>query len=57
MLTKEIGRNLFMIDPETGGIHNNIASCVLKGAKTIIVKTGPSFFGLQAAFWAKRAKH
>jgi len=40
--TKEIGKNLFLIDLETGGIHNIVASYVLKGAKAIIVETGPS---------------
>ncbi len=42
MHTKEIGKNLFIIDLETGGLKNLIASYVLKGAKTIIVETGPS---------------
>jgi glyoxylase-like metal-dependent hydrolase (beta-lactamase superfamily II) len=40
--TKEIGENLFLIDLETGGFKNLIASYILKGAKTIIVETGPS---------------
>jgi glyoxylase-like metal-dependent hydrolase (beta-lactamase superfamily II) len=40
--TKKIGKNLFLIDLETGGFKNLIASYVLKGAKTIIVETGPS---------------
>jgi glyoxylase-like metal-dependent hydrolase (beta-lactamase superfamily II) len=42
MHTKEIGENLFLIDLETGGFKNLIASYVLRGAKTIIVETGPS---------------
>ena len=42
MHTKEIGKNLFLIDLETGGIPKIIASYVLKGDKTIIVETGPS---------------
>jgi glyoxylase-like metal-dependent hydrolase (beta-lactamase superfamily II) len=42
MHTKEIGENLFLIDLETGGFKNLIASYVLKGNKTIIVETGPS---------------
>jgi glyoxylase-like metal-dependent hydrolase (beta-lactamase superfamily II) len=42
MHTKEIGRNLFLIDLETGGFENLIASYVLKGTKTTIVETGPS---------------
>jgi glyoxylase-like metal-dependent hydrolase (beta-lactamase superfamily II) len=42
MHTKEIGKNLFLIDLETGGFKNLIASYVLKGAQAIIVETGPS---------------
>jgi glyoxylase-like metal-dependent hydrolase (beta-lactamase superfamily II) len=42
MHTKEVGENVFLIDLETGGFKNLIASYVLKGAKTIIVETGPS---------------
>jgi glyoxylase-like metal-dependent hydrolase (beta-lactamase superfamily II) len=40
--TREIEENLFLIDLETGGLKNLIASYVLKGSKTIIVETGPS---------------
>jgi glyoxylase-like metal-dependent hydrolase (beta-lactamase superfamily II) len=39
---KEIGKNLFLIDLETGGVKNIIASYILKGEKTLIVETGPS---------------
>lgn len=42
MHTKQIGENLFLIDLETGGFKNLIASYVLKGAKAIIVETGPT---------------
>jgi glyoxylase-like metal-dependent hydrolase (beta-lactamase superfamily II) len=42
MRTKEIGKNLFLIDLKTGGFKNLIASYVLKGTKTILVETGPS---------------
>ncbi|MCW4044733.1 MAG: MBL fold metallo-hydrolase [Candidatus Bathyarchaeota archaeon] len=42
MHTKKIGDNLFLIDLETGGFQHLIASYVLKGAKTIIVETGPT---------------
>lgn len=42
MHTKKIGKNLFLIDLETGGLKNLIASYVLKGAKAMIVETGPS---------------
>jgi glyoxylase-like metal-dependent hydrolase (beta-lactamase superfamily II) len=40
--TKEIGKNLFLIDLETGGFKNLIASYVLKGKKAIVVETGPT---------------
>jgi glyoxylase-like metal-dependent hydrolase (beta-lactamase superfamily II) len=40
--TKQIGENLFLIDLETGGFKNLIASYVLTGAKAIIVETGPT---------------
>jgi hypothetical protein len=40
--TKEIGKNLFLIDLETGGFKNLIASYVFKGTKVIILETGPS---------------
>jgi glyoxylase-like metal-dependent hydrolase (beta-lactamase superfamily II) len=40
--TKQIGENLFLIDLETGGFKNLIASYILKGDKTIIVETGPA---------------
>jgi len=40
--TRKIGENLFLIDLETGGFKNLIASYVVKGAETIIVETGPS---------------
>lgn len=39
---KEIESKLFLIELETGGFKNLIGSFVLKGAKTIIVETGPS---------------
>ena len=42
MHTKKIGENLFLIDLETGGFKNLIASYVLKGTKSSIVETGPS---------------
>jgi glyoxylase-like metal-dependent hydrolase (beta-lactamase superfamily II) len=40
--TKKIGENLFLIDLQTGGFKNLIASYVLKGEKTLIVETGPT---------------
>jgi glyoxylase-like metal-dependent hydrolase (beta-lactamase superfamily II) len=39
--TKEIGKNLFLIDLETGGLKNIICSYVIKGKKTILVESGP----------------
>jgi glyoxylase-like metal-dependent hydrolase (beta-lactamase superfamily II) len=42
MHTKQIGKDLFLIDLETGGFRNLIASYVLKGEKTLIVETGPT---------------
>jgi glyoxylase-like metal-dependent hydrolase (beta-lactamase superfamily II) len=40
--TKQIGENLFLIDLETGGFKNLIASYVLKAAHAIIIETGPT---------------
>jgi glyoxylase-like metal-dependent hydrolase (beta-lactamase superfamily II) len=42
MPTKQIGKKLFLIDLETGGYKNLIASYFLKGKKAIIVETGPT---------------
>ena len=42
MHTKVIGENLFLIDLETCGYPNLIASYVLKGEKILIVETGPT---------------
>ncbi len=42
MHTKQVGENIFLIDLETGGFKNLIASYVLKGTETIIVETGPT---------------
>ena len=42
MHTKQIGEKLFLIDLETGGFKNLIASYLLRGEKTIIVETGPT---------------
>ncbi|MGF3522191.1 MAG: MBL fold metallo-hydrolase [Candidatus Bathyarchaeia archaeon] len=41
MHTRQINRNLFVVDLQTGGFENLIASYVLKGDKTIVVETGP----------------
>lgn len=42
MHAKQIGKNLFLIDLETGGFKNLIASYVLKAKRTLIVETGPT---------------
>ena len=42
MHTKEIGKNLFLIDLETGGFKNLICSYVLKSTKVILVESGPT---------------
>jgi len=42
MHTREIEKNLFLVDLETGGFKNLIASYVLTGKQTTIVETGPS---------------
>jgi glyoxylase-like metal-dependent hydrolase (beta-lactamase superfamily II) len=40
--TKEIGKNLFMVELETGGFKNLICSYVIKGKKPFLVESGPS---------------
>jgi len=40
--TKEIGKNLYLVELETGGFKNLICSYVIKGDKTIIVESGPT---------------
>jgi glyoxylase-like metal-dependent hydrolase (beta-lactamase superfamily II) len=40
--TKEIGKNLFSVDLETGGFKNLICSYIIKGAKTVLVESGPT---------------
>jgi glyoxylase-like metal-dependent hydrolase (beta-lactamase superfamily II) len=40
--TKEIGKNLFMVDLETGGFKNLICSYVIKGKKPFLVEAGPT---------------
>ena len=42
MHTKEIGKNLFLIELETGGFKNLICSYIIKGTKTILVESGPT---------------
>lgn len=41
MHTRQVSQNLFVVDLQTGGFRNLIASYVLKGDKTVIVETGP----------------
>jgi glyoxylase-like metal-dependent hydrolase (beta-lactamase superfamily II) len=40
--TKEIGRNVFMIELETGGLKNLICSYVVCGKKPLLVESGPT---------------
>ena len=42
MHTKEIGKNLFTVELETGGFKNLICSYVIKGKKPFLVESGPS---------------
>ena len=42
MHTKEIGKNLYQVELETGGFKNLICSYIIKGAKTILVESGPT---------------
>ena len=42
MHTKEIGKNIYQIDLETGGFQNLICSYVIKGEKTTLVESGPT---------------
>lgn len=42
MHTTEIEENLFLIDLQTGGLKNLVASYVLKGKKVLIVEAGPA---------------
>ncbi len=42
MHTKEIDKNIFLIDLQTGGFKDLIASYVLKGERIAIVETGPT---------------
>jgi glyoxylase-like metal-dependent hydrolase (beta-lactamase superfamily II) len=40
--TKEIGKNLFQVELETGGFKNLICSYVIKGKKPFLVESGPT---------------
>ena len=42
MLSREIGKNLFQIELETGGFKNLICSYVIKAAKITLVESGPT---------------
>ena len=42
MPSKEIGKNLYLVELETGGLKNLICSYVIKGDKAIIVESGPT---------------
>jgi glyoxylase-like metal-dependent hydrolase (beta-lactamase superfamily II) len=42
MHTKQVGKNVFMVDLQTGGYANLICSYVITGAKPFIVESGPT---------------
>ena len=42
LYTKEIGKNLFMVELETGGFKNLICSYVIKGRNPFLVESGPT---------------
>ena len=42
MHTKQIGKNLFMVELDTGGFKNLICSYVIKGKTPFLVESGPS---------------
>ena len=42
MHTKQISENLFLIDLQTGGFKNLIASYLIQGKQTTIIETGPT---------------
>jgi glyoxylase-like metal-dependent hydrolase (beta-lactamase superfamily II) len=41
MITKEVGKNLYRVELETGGFKNLICSYVIKGKKPFLVESGP----------------
>ena len=42
MHTKQIGKNLFIVELETGGFTNLICSYIIKGKKPFLVESGPT---------------
>jgi len=42
MRTEKLDEHVYLIDVETGGLENFIASYVLKGAKAAKIETGPT---------------
>jgi glyoxylase-like metal-dependent hydrolase (beta-lactamase superfamily II) len=42
MHIKEVGKNLFMVELETGGLKNLICSYVIKGERPFLVESGPT---------------
>ncbi len=42
MYTKEVGKNIFLIDLKTGGFKNLICSYVIMGKNPVIVESGPT---------------
>jgi len=39
---KQIGKNLFIVELETGGFKNLICSYLIKGKKPFLVESGPT---------------
>lgn len=42
MHTKQIGKNLFIVDLETGGLKNVICSYIIKSAEPFLMESGPT---------------
>ena len=42
MHTKQVGKNLYMVELETGGYRNLICSYIIDGEKPMLVESGPT---------------
>ena len=42
MHTKQLSKNLYLVDLQTGGFKNLIASYIITGKQTTIIETGPT---------------
>jgi glyoxylase-like metal-dependent hydrolase (beta-lactamase superfamily II) len=40
--TKQVGKNLYMVELETGGLRNLICSYIINGEKPLLVESGPT---------------